>query len=237
MPVYRLTEEVVFPPPELASKDGLLAVGGDLSQERLLLAYSMGIFPWYSQGDPILWWSPDPRMVLVPHEFKVSKSLRKISRRGVFAVTMDQAFDAVIRHCADVPRSGQDGTWITEAMQEAYGTLHRAGYAHSVECWQKDELVGGLYGISLGACFFGESMFSTVSDASKVALLALVEQLTKWRFTLIDCQIHTLHLSRLGARTMNRTDFLRRMREGLKTKTRLGPWVLDRSEAKRSGRD
>ena len=176
MPIFALTGEPVFPPPQLAEEDGLLAVGGDLRPERLLEAYRAGIFPWYSDGQPILWWSPDPRLVLFPGEFHRSRSLRKTGKRGIFEVRFDTAFTAVIAACARAPRSYGEGTWITRAMRSAYTRLHRLGYAHSVECWHDGALAGGLYGISLGSCFFGESMFAHMTDASKMALSALVDQ-------------------------------------------------------------
>ena len=168
MPIFALSEEVVFPPPRLATREGLLAIGGDLSAERLLRAYRQGIFPWYSDDEPILWWSPDPRLVLYPREFHLSRSLERTIRRGDFSVTMDRAFERVIRECGRVRRETGEGTWIVAEMVEAYCGLHRAGFAHSVEVWQADDLAGGLYGVSLGRCFFGESMFTRVSNASKV---------------------------------------------------------------------
>lgn len=227
MPVFQLTDELVFPPPDLAAEEGLLAVGGDLARDRLLLAYRGGIFPWYSEGDPILWWSPDPRMVLFPSEFRCPRSLRRLGRTGRFRITADRAFDRVIEACATMPREGQDGTWITRAMASAYSDLHAAGYAHSVECWENGRLVGGLYGVSLGACFFGESMFSKVSNTSKLALWALVEQLERWNFSIIDCQIYTDHIAGLGARSIPREEFGRLLRQGLENETRRGRWQLD----------
>jgi len=224
MPIYRLSKELLFPPPHRARPDGLLAVGGDLSMERLLLAYSMGIFPWFSRNDPILWWSPDPRMVLFPGEFRASRSLRRAVRAGNLDVTLDQAFDDVIRECARIPRMGQDGTWITPEMEVSYRELHRAGFAHSVECWRDGELVGGLYGISLGASFFGESMFSRVSNASKIALYHLVQLSLKWEFEFIDCQVYTEHLESLGAREIPRGQFLKWLGESLRHETRRGRW-------------
>lgn len=231
MPLYRLTDEIAFPPPDRALPDGLLALGGDLSRERLLLAYSMGIFPWYNEGEPLLWWSPDPRMVLLPGEFHVPKRLERLNRQAPFQVTLDERFEEIILACSKVPRPGQDGTWITRKMLQAYIDLHDAGYAHSVECVRGGELVGGLYGVSLGGCFFGESMFSIVPDASKIAFSSLVNQLKKWGFTLIDCQVHTEHLERFGAREIPRSEFLRLLGEGLEGKTREGKWGFDEASA------
>lgn len=206
--MFILTEEIAFPHPSLANPDGLLAIGGDLSTERLLLAYQNGIFPWYSEEQPILWWSPDPRMVLFPNELKVSKSMRNVLNRDQFRVTVDRAFDQVIAHCAQVPREGQEGTWITTEMMEAYAHLHELGYAHSVEVWENERLVGGLYGIRLGKCFFGESMFSLVSNASKVGFIRWVKQLRESGCQLIDCQVETGHLASMGARNIPRQEFL-----------------------------
>ena len=225
MPVYRLDERLVFPPPERGPRRGPIAVGGDLRPERLLLAYSMGIFPW--QGEPLHWHSPDPRMVLLADELKVSRSLRRTVKRAVFRVTLDTAFADVMIACATTPRHGQDGTWITPGMVEAYGELHRRGVAHSAEAWRGDALVGGLYGLSLGAAFFGESMFSLEPDASKVAFVALVEQLRRWSIPLVDCQVYTPHLASLGAREWPRRQFLEALRAALERKTRLGPWRFD----------
>jgi len=209
MPVFALSEKLVFPPPGLAEPDGLLAMGGDLCVERLMLAYKMGIFPWYSQGSPILWWSLDPRLVLFPGELKVSRSLRQTMSKGAFRVTFDHAFETVINSCAEAPRVGQEGTWITPEMKAAYIRLHRAGHAHSVESWHGEMLAGGLYGVSLGKVFFGESMFSCVADASKVALVHLVERLRKNGYSLIDCQQSTEHLMSFGAREVPRKEFLK----------------------------
>jgi len=186
----------------LAEPNGLLAAGADLSLPRLLEAYRNGIFPWFSHDQPILWWSPDPRMVLFPTELKISRSLARTVRSTRFEVRADTAFDAVIKGCRQ-PRRGESGTWITEEMAEAYGTLHRAGFAHSVETWLDGKLVGGLYGVALGRAFFGESMFARVSDASKVALVALARQLQHWEFGLIDCQMNTAHLASMGAREIH----------------------------------
>jgi len=194
MPVYRLPRELLFPDPEEADPSGLLAVGGDLSVRRLLLAYSMGIFPWYTEGEPILWWSPDPRLVLEPSSLKITKSLGRTIKKGVFSVTMDRCFARVIRKCATIERKHERGTWITRDMIAAYCRLHRQGFAHSVETWERGRLVGGLYGVSLGAAFFGESMFAERSDASKTALVFLAGALAVWGFVLIDCQVRTEHL-------------------------------------------
>jgi leucyl/phenylalanyl-tRNA--protein transferase len=214
MPVFQLDHRVAFPDPDLAEEDGLLAVGGDLSPARLLLAYSIGVFPWFNEGDPILWWSPDPRCVVLRGEEHIPRSTLRKLRRGDFEIRMDTAFEAVMRACAE-PREGQDGTWISEAMVEAYVALHKAGYAHSIETWQGGELVGGLYGISLGAAFFGESMFARVPDASKAAFAALCEKAWGWGFHFIDAQVPTAHLERLGARMIRRDEFRRRLRAAM----------------------
>ena len=231
MPVYRLGAELAFPPAEASDPSGLLALGGDLSPERLLLAYSEGIFPWYSEGQPILWHSPDPRCVLVPAELRVSRSLAKTLRRGRFEVRLDTAFDDVIRACAESPRPEQDGTWITPEMQQAYCTLHRLGLAHSAEAWEEGRLVGGLYGVSLGSAFFGESMFTLKSDASKAAFAVLVRQLERWGFELVDCQLHTDHLARFGARPWPRARFLETLQRCLVRETRRGAWSFDEEAA------
>lgn len=216
-----------FPNPIRAPKDRPLALGGDLSPKRLLDAYSHGIFPWFeNDAQPILWWSPDPRAVLAPTELRISRSLGKQLRSGRYEVTADQAFADVVAGCAAPRRSG-DGTWITRRMQRAYGNLHRAGYAHSVEAWRGDELAGGLYGVSLGGMFFGESMFSRAVDASKVALAHLARQLAAWNFTLIDCQMPTDHLRSLGAREMPRAEFLRLVAANNAVPTRRGSWAFD----------
>jgi leucyl/phenylalanyl-tRNA--protein transferase len=226
MPLYLLTDDLVFPPPELAQKDGLLAVGGDLSVERLLLAYQMGIFPWYSEDVPLLWWSPDPRLVLYPHELHISKSLQKVIKKGIFQITMDTAFRQVMTACAQIDRPTQDGTWILDEMIEAYCRLHEVGYAHSVEVWHNSGLAGGLYGISLGRCFFGESMFSRQSNASKVALYHLVTYIKQFQFDLIDCQVTTEHLARLGAREIPRSQFLTELAGSLRHPTIKGKWAI-----------
>lgn len=214
MPVYRLTDHVSFPPVHHA-ESGLLAVGGDLSEERLLLAYRSGIFPWYSEGEPLLWWSPDPRMVLFPEEFHCSRSLARVIRKGVFRVTLNRAFPEVIRACGATPREGQQGTWIVPEMEAAYIRLHQHGYAHSIECWDGNELVGGLYGVGLHGAFFGESMFSHRDNASKVALYTLVSAAGAWGISLIDCQMPTQHLFRLGARQIARDHFCQLLRSSL----------------------
>ena len=218
MPIFRLTHEIAFPPVE-AAETGLLAVGGDLQRKRLLLAYRSGIFPWYSEGEPLLWWAPDPRMVLLPEEFHCARSLQRVIKKKIFEVTLNRAFPDVIRACGATPRPGQDGTWITPDMEDAYIDLHEAGYAMSIECWAEDKLVGGLYGVALGSCFFGESMFSHQSNASKVAAHALVTAAQDWGLSLIDCQVANPHLERLGAREISRAAFMKRLEAGLR-KTR-----------------
>lgn len=226
MPIYRLASHIAFPHPHEAEADGLLAVGGDLSPQRLLTAYACGIFPW-PHGDawPLLWFSPDPRMVLVPDALHVSRSLRKTLNRGAFDVRFDTAFDQVIRACAATARPGQQGTWITAEMIEAYQVLHALGFAHSAETWLDGELVGGLYGIALGAAFFGESMFTHRSDASKVAFVRLVQQIQAWGFHFVDCQMQTPHLSRFGAAPWPRDAFLRALDAALQIPTRRGNWA------------
>jgi leucyl/phenylalanyl-tRNA--protein transferase len=207
MPVYQLTDELIFPNPSLAAPGGLLAVGGDLSVERLLLAYAHGIFPWYSDPGPILWWSPDPRLVLFLEEFKISRSLSRVIKKQIFTITMNKAFGEVIRACA----GSRKETWITAEMIEAYEVLHELGYAHSFEARHEGRLVGGLYGVAMGKAFFGESMFSTMSDASKVALVYLARYLSELGFQFVDCQTTTEHLKRFGAREIPRKQFLERL--------------------------
>jgi leucyl/phenylalanyl-tRNA---protein transferase len=224
-PVYLLDERPLFPPPGRARGDGLLAVGGDLSVPRLLEAYRNGIFPWYEEGEPILWWSPDPRLVLVPDEFRASRSLRAVIRKGTYDVSFDTAFARVVRACAKTPRKHEDGTWITPEVESSYTALHEMGYAHSVETWFRGELVGGLYGVHLGLCFFGESMFSAKADASKVALAALVDHLRSRGTHLIDCQVTSEHLLSLGAREIPRAEFLRLLRDALRHPTSRGRWT------------
>lgn len=219
MPIYLLPEDdILFPPPELATAEGILAVGGDLSTERLIKAYKNGIFPWFNPGEPILWWSPDPRFVLFPSELRVSKSMRPYFNQQKFEVTFDLAFDRVIQAC-QVRASEADrrqraiGSWITDDMIEAYGALHEQGIGHSVEVWEGDELVGGLYGLAIGKIFFGESMFTRVSNASKFGFISLVQWLEQRGFILIDCQQETRHLASLGARSIPRSDFLAYLEE------------------------
>jgi leucyl/phenylalanyl-tRNA---protein transferase len=217
----------VFPPPELADESGVLAVGGDLSIPRLLAAYRRGIFPWPVPGYPLLWHCPDPRFVLDPKKLHVPRSLKKTLKKGAFEIRLDSAFDQVIEGCAKVKRPGQRGTWITPAMRRAYGELHRLGYAHSAEAWSDGALVGGLYGISIGAAFFGESMFARAPDASKCAFVALLEQLERWGFRLVDCQQETEHLARFGAEPWPRRRFLSALAEAQKLPTRPGPWRFE----------
>lgn len=230
MPIYRLSEQLAFPPPHLA-EDGLLAVGGDLRRERLLLAYANGIFPWYSEDEPILWWSPDPRMILLPDALHISRRLQRVVKQGRYRVTADTAFAAVIAACASTPRKREQGTWITPAMQAAYIDLHAAGFAHSFECWRGDTLVGGLYGVSLGACYFGESMFARETDASKVALAVATAQFLRWGIGLIDCQVANEHLDSLGAQEVPRARFLQMLYAALRHPTRRGLWRVEGQES------
>ncbi len=222
MPVYRLTEDLIFPHPKLANPDGLLALGGDLSAERLVLAYSNGIFPWFSGEEPILWWSPDPRCIIAPGEVHVSRSLAKELKKQLFKVTFDVAFEKVISMCRML-REGE--TWITDGMTEAYCSLHKLGLAHSVEVWYGDKLAGGLYGVSLGRCFFGESMFSLMDNASKTALVTLSDKLKNKGFFMLDCQVYSRHLQSMGAVNIPRSKFLELLREGLKYETLKGSWT------------
>jgi leucyl/phenylalanyl-tRNA--protein transferase len=223
-----LEDDQPFPPVERALREpnGLLAAGGELSVQRLLQAYRNGIFPWYSEGQPILWWSPDPRMVLRPSEMAISRSLRKRLRNFDYEIRTDTAFEDVMRACSH-PRADQAGTWITPEMAAAYGALHRAGYAHCVETWANGHLLGGLYGVSIGRMFYGESMFSRAADTSKIALAHLARQLERWECGLIDCQMSTSHLASLGAREMPRGRFMRILTELVNYPTRLGAWRFD----------
>lgn len=227
MSLAELTRALAFPPPETALDGGLLAVGGDLSPQRLLLAYSMGIFPWFGERQPILWYSPDPRLVLELDQLHLGRSLRRSLRSGRYRVVADSHFSDVVRACATAPRPGQHGTWITRSMQDAYIELHRLGFAHSVEAFEGDTLVGGLYGVSLGRAFFGESMFSQRDDASKVAFCHLVAALRQRDYHFVDCQVHTPLFERLGAREIARSDFLARLQRALLFPTWQGKWTLD----------
>ena len=220
--------QVGFPDINLALADpnGLLAAGGDLSPKRLIEAYSSGIFPWFEQGQPVLWWSPDPRMVLFPEDLRVSKSLQKVLNKSLYTVTLDEALAEVIACCAQ-PRGDSPGTWITDDMQTAYTQLFEAGHAHSVEVWRDGDLVGGLYGVALGQLFFGESMFSFESNASKIALVNLVKQLQEWNYKLIDCQVSSEHLESLGAIEISREEFRQQLHELLPRPGKVSPWNLD----------
>lgn len=221
-PVLLASEDYPFPNPENSDKQGLLAYGGDLSPPRLLAAYRQGIFPWFEPGRPILWWSPNPRLLLFPHDFKMTRSLQQRLKQA-YRITIDENFSDVIRACASVDtRSGN--TWITGDMEQAYSELHQLGFAHSLEVWHEDELVGGLYGISLGRAFFGESMFHYERDASKIALYALCQTLIEWDFDFIDCQLPTAHLQRLGAKIVSRPEFLHRLKQTLEFPSRIGKW-------------
>ncbi len=223
MSIFQLNKELIFPHPELANSEGILAIGGDLEPKRILLAYYNGIFPWFSEEEPILWWSPEERFVLFPQEIRISKSMKKVIKKKHFQVTLDTCFSQVIGNCADL-RANKEGTWITEEMKTSYCALHELGFAHSVEVWEEEQLVGGLYGISIGKCFFGESMFSTRDNASKVALIILNEELKKREYHLIDCQVYTKHLESLGARTISRKSFLEMLKVGVLEKTERGNW-------------
>jgi leucyl/phenylalanyl-tRNA--protein transferase len=214
MPLFSINKELIFPPVELAEPDGLLAVGGDLSTERLVLAYRSGIFPWY-EGDHILWWCPDPRFVLFPTELVISKSMRAIIKKNIFTFTINKAFAEVITNCKRISRKDQESTWITDEVRKAYITLHNSGIAHSAEAWADGELVGGLYGVRLGNIFFGESMFSHASNASKFAFINYVEQLKKEGVQLIDCQVYTEHLESLGAQMIPRKKFIELLNQNL----------------------
>ncbi|MBF0336810.1 MAG: leucyl/phenylalanyl-tRNA--protein transferase [Nitrospirae bacterium] len=224
MPVFRLTEECVFPSPALARWDGLLAVGGDLSVERLLAAYRLGIFPWYGPDSPMLWWSPDPRIVLIPQDIRISRSLRQTIKKGIFQVTTDKAFVDVIINCSQAKRGNGGDTWLNREMIEAYVRLHKAGFAHSIESWCDGELTGGLYGVALGGVFFGESMFFKKSNASKVAFATIVPKLIEWGFVLIDCQVTTQYLVNFGATHMPRTDFMRILKSATRIDTSCERW-------------
>ncbi len=226
MPVFRLDDRLVFPPVHLA-EDGLLALGGDLKPERLILGYTQGIFPWYAENLPILWHSPDPRMMMTTRDLVVQKSLKKQIKRRPYRLAMDTAFSEVLAGCSSAPRPGQTGTWLIPEMVDAYLKLHEMGFAHSIETWDGDTLVGGLYGVSLGAAFFGESMFARAPDASKIAYVATVRQLDAWNIGLIDCQVHTEHLERFGAYEVPRQRYLEMLEIALDEPTKRGRWELD----------
>ncbi len=225
MSVYQLGKSLIFPIPELADKDGLLAFGGDLSPERLILAYQNGIFPWFSDDSPILWWSPNPRFVLFPDNLKISKSMKKFLKKTNYKVTFDTAFRDVILNCASLRE--KDGTWITKEMQDAYCKLYELNLAHSVEVWDNDELIGGLYGVSLGKCFFGESMFSKKDNGSKTGFITLVNFLRKNGFVIIDCQVHTNYLESLGAEHIPRNNFLKIIKNGFKFENLNYKWNIN----------
>ncbi len=228
MPVYRIpTDFLAFPPVTEAEPNGLLGVGGDLAPERLLLAYQSGIFPWFSEGEPILWWSPDPRFVITPAQLHVPRSLAKRTRRGDYRLSLDTAFEQVIAACAARARPGQPGTWITDEMQAAYTALHRLGFAHSAEAWAGDRLVGGLYGVAIGGFFAGESMFALADDASKMAWVQLVRQLERWGFQFIDCQLYTDHLARFGAVEIARDRYLELLARAIAAPPWHGAWRFD----------
>lgn len=224
--IYRIPQAHVFPDPALADPSGLLGVGGDLDPDRLLLAYRQGIFPWYPDG-PVLWWSPDPRTVLWTDRLVVQRSLAKRVRQERYRLTLDRAFEEVVERCARVPRPGQNGTWITPEMKAAYGQLHALGHAHSVEAWEGETLVGGLYGVAVGRLFAGESMFADRPDASKIAFVHLVRQLEAWGFPLVDCQVRTAHLERFGAEEMARDEYVAACRALAAEPSRVGPWSFD----------
>lgn len=210
-----LNDKLIFPSVEMATDEGIVAIGGDLGVERLLLAYNSGIFPWYNEDEPIVWWSPDPRFVLFPEKLRITKSMQSVLNNGTFRFTINRAFTAVIQNCKTVYRKEQKGTWITPAVQQAYTQLHELGFAHSAETWLNGELVGGLYGIRLGKVFFGESMFSKVSNASKFAFINYIKQLQKEKVALIDCQVYTAHLESLGAKMIERKKFIALLAENL----------------------
>ncbi|MBM6837931.1 leucyl/phenylalanyl-tRNA--protein transferase [Clostridium saudiense] len=214
MPIYQLPKEIIFPNPELAEEDGLLAVGGDLSFERLLLAYCNGIFPWYSDGDPILWWCPKPRFIIKPNEVKISKSMKRVFNSGKFKVTFDNDFEGVIKNCKEL-RENKEGTWINDNMMKAYINLFKRGFASSVEVYRNEKLVGGLYGVKIGRCFFGESMFSIETNASKVALISICKRLEEEGYIFLDCQMHTNHLESMGGKFVSWEEFKLMLEEGI----------------------
>jgi leucyl/phenylalanyl-tRNA--protein transferase len=225
MGIFVLGEDPNVPPVEKSSPEGLLALGGDLSPRRILNAYAQGIFPWFSDESPILWWSPDPRLVLFPEELHISGSMRRTINKNIFHISIDRQFAEVIRHCR-LPRLHEKGTWITDEMEAAYKLLHRMGYAHSIEVWLGNKLAGGLYGISLGSCFFAESMFYRISNASKFGLIKLVQKLRGLHFSFMDCQVTSRHLQTLGAREIPRIEFMDLLRKSMKRETIRGNWVF-----------
>ncbi len=222
---YIKNEEMYFPPVNTADRQGIVAIGGDLSIERILLAYNSGIFPWFSEGEPILWWSPNPRFVLYPQNIKISKSMKPILKNNKFKITFDTDFRTVISHCQNTFREGQIGTWLSDEMLEKYCELHQLGFAHSVEVWQDNIIVGGLYGLALGSCFFGESMFAHVSNASKAGFITLVQKLVEKKFEIIDCQVHTEHLESLGAEGIMRNKFINQLQKCLEKPTLKGNFL------------
>ncbi|MCU0289098.1 MAG: leucyl/phenylalanyl-tRNA--protein transferase [Acidobacteria bacterium] len=226
MPIYLLGKNFIFPSADKADRNGIVAVGGDLEPERLLHAYANGIFPWFSDGEPILWWSPPIRMVLFPPELHISKSMKRILEKDPpwFRFTVDRHFEEVIENCRSIPRKGQPGTWITKEMREAYIKLHNMGFCHSLEVWHEEQMVGGIYGLSLGKCFFGESMFSKMRNASKFAFIKLAQQLLKMDFIMLDCQVPSEHLKTLGSREIRREEFLGLLKQGLQSQTMVGKW-------------
>ncbi len=230
MPVFRLNDHIQFPPPSLAEPNGLLAIGGDLSPERLIAAYSLGIFPWYSPGDPILWWFTSPRLVIFPSEFRVPKRLRRYAKTTDIKITCNQAFLKVIKECAMIRTELSEETWISPEMQSAYATLHDLGFAHSFECWQQDRLVGGLYGIAIDKVFYGESMFSRINCSSQFALIALVNYLKERDFKLIDCQMTTAHLIRFGAREISGQEFRTYLKTNIKDFTPDENWKNEKKD-------
>ena len=227
MPVFQLPSELIFPDPDFAEPDGLLAVGGDLVPERLIEAYRLGIFPWYAEGEPLLWWSPTPRLILLPEEFHLPRRLARTMRKQVFTITADTVFTRIITECGETRKRSGEGTWITGEMREAYSRLHELGYAHSIECWQDNTLVGGLYGVCLDRVFFGESMFSRVNDASKVALATLTAQCKKKGIKMIDCQMTTDHLLRFGAKELSRTTFRQQLTTLIRHRGGQKKWRLE----------
>ena len=214
MPIYQLTDEIIFPKPELAEEDGLLAIGGDLRWERLLLAYCNGIFPWYNDDDPILWWCPKPRFIIKPNEVRISRSMKRVFNKNEFKVTFNNDFEGVISKCKEI-RENKEGTWITDDMKQAYIDLFNKGFASSVEVYKEDKLVGGLYGVNIGRCFFGESMFSMETNASKVALISICKRLEEENYLFLDCQMHTNHLESMGGKFVSWEDFKIMLQEGI----------------------